>query len=89
LNCQQRATYRGDLGHETPIFISDVQRTAVDFGKLQDSTFHFNRIAENCGWMNRYISMAIAAANWKMTPHRGSGLKPSEFPEPLKINDLG
>src|SRR5208282_6454057 len=38
------------------LFVPDPQRTAVDFGKLQDSAAHFDQIAEDCGRTNRYIS---------------------------------
>jgi hypothetical protein len=46
------------------LFVPDLQRTAVDFGKLQDSAAHFDQIAEDCGRTNRYISMPPAAADF-------------------------
>jgi hypothetical protein len=46
------------------LFVSNLQPTAVDFGKLQDSAAHFDQIAEDCGRTNRYISMPTAAVDF-------------------------
>ena len=46
------------------LFVPDLQPIAVDFGKLRDFAAHFDQIAEDCGRMNRYISMLTAAAGF-------------------------
>jgi hypothetical protein len=58
------AAWPVDLGRGRRFSASDLQPTAVDFGKLKVFAVHFGRIAEDCGRANHYISMATAAADF-------------------------
>ena len=50
---------------DADLFLLNLQRTAVDFGRLRDSAAHFDQIAEDCGRVNRYISMVAAAVGFE------------------------
>src|SRR5208282_6144016 len=71
-NCQsglQRAAYPGDIGRERRFFTTNLQRTAVDCGKLQDSAAHFDQDCRGL-WQGKplYFNGNRCSRLWKMTP---------------------